>query len=141
VFVVACGLKTPDETRELIAALQESLMEAEGSPDEQQVGSGPAYGPILSAAKALLPLFAPSGYTLSASWGACLIETLRPSESVPGEHEARIIHPVCTRWQQDRNSLLRRCTLDDLRATGIALLAYAEHQKRCQAAGDLGSEL
>lgn len=130
VFVVACGLKTPDETRDLIAALQESLIEAEGSPDEQLVGDGPAYGPIRSAARALLPLFQPSGYTWGASWGAGLIETLRPSESDPSQHEARILHPVCTSWQQDRNALLRTTDLGMIRATGIALLCYAEAQER-----------
>lgn len=88
------------------------------------VGEGPEYDAIRAEARKLLPLFSGPGISLTrGDWGAGIIETLRP---VDGGHQASIIYPVVSRWEKWRNSLRRPVTVEEIRATGIALLAYAE---------------
>lgn len=97
--------------------------------ESHPVGEGPKYEAIREEARKLLPLFMVPGVKTQDHWGAGLIETLEPVE---GGHRAAIIHPVCSQWTAQRNSLARVVDLTTIRATGIALLAYAEAQEAAQ---------
>ena len=91
-------------------------------PVYHPVGEGPEYEAIRAEARKLLPLFE-AGAPSTAEWGAGLIELLKPVE---GGHQAAIIYPVVSAWKQERNAITRTVDLGMIRATGIALLAYAE---------------
>lgn len=90
---------------------------------DNPVGDGPEYEHIRVAARNLLPLFVPMGLSGKGNWGCGLIEMLRP---VDGGHEAAIVYPVVSSWEKDSNAIRRVVDLGMIRATGIALLAYAE---------------
>lgn len=94
-------------------------------PSGHPVGEGPDYEAIRAEARKLLPLFTVSGGP-GGSWGAGLIEILEPVED---GHRAAVVYPAASQWQQNRNSLERVVDLGQLRATGIALLAYCEAQE------------
>jgi hypothetical protein len=82
----------------------------------------PEYDAIRAAARDLIPLFSPSGAT-GGHWGAALIDTVEPVEH---GHRAAIVYPVASRWEKHGNAIERTVDVGMIRATGLALLVYAE---------------
>lgn len=93
---------------------------------DDRVGVGPEYEAIRAEAAKLAPLFH-AGTSPLGRWGAGLVD-VEPGED--GKHEVSIIYPVVSRWEKPPaprgNSLRTLADLVEIRATGIALLAYAE---------------
>lgn len=88
-----------------------------GHPDN------PEFQAVRDAIRETLPLFAPPGASPSAPWGAGLVNI----DPMPdGSHRVWILHPVASRWTTNRNSVETLTDVEMIRATGIALLAYAE---------------
>jgi hypothetical protein len=95
--------------------------------DDYRVGDGPIYEAIRAEAAKLVPLFSPGGSSPMSRWGAGLVD-VEPAED--GKHRATLIYPIVSRWQKvpppRGNSIETIASLEEIRATGIALLAYAE---------------
>lgn len=90
-----------------------------------QVGEGAEYDTVRAAVRDLLPLFNPGGKP-GGNWGCGLIEILEAAED---GHRAAIVFPIVSAWKQESNAITRIVDLGMIRATGIALLAYAESQE------------
>lgn len=96
---------------------------SDAANESHSVGEGPEYEEVRAAVRKLLPLFGYHGGPAMGSWGCGMIDMLEPAEE---GHQAYIVFPVASRWERQRNAITRNFDVGMIRATGLALLAYAE---------------